>query len=296
MVGWCFEKAASRQPSRVAFRVMAVAASWLLSPVASAIDAPEFLQSYRVLPRFSELRESQSLHDFPPDRLYPVEGDFGFAWGLGYGLDWTGAPEVIQYGRFVEPDLRAPLGELLPAFLDIDSLFNLEDLEGQPLPLPFAAASFEVYRFTGLAADSAAASPLEQSLVELYAVRFNGWMYLRGETIPRSWFPNRSVYDLRVLARSGNWSDWNDDGVVDAADYTKIRDLGSVVAAPTTDGVAAAIAEWRGQFGEAVPGAELFESAIDTAIALQGANAVPEPASVILVVLAVKLGRGTRRS
>ncbi|MEO0531430.1 MAG: hypothetical protein AAF266_12775 [Planctomycetota bacterium] len=265
--------------------LMAFSAVALVGTSARGLDAPLLLDSYRVLPNFGSFVQTGGIAGVRNE--YPVEGNFDFATTWDYDFD-DPRLSIQRIAWFSEPDLRAPLGEMLPAFIDIDDLLNLEGLRGEWVPQPLAFTPFEVFRFEGLANDSDAASPLEQSLVELFAVRLGPWMYLRGETIPRPWFSDYFEYELRALARSGDWPDWNDDGVINAVDYATMRDGGT----PMTE---ESIADWQSAYGELAPDLEVFEAAIASALSQQGA-AVPEPASALMAAIVVTLGLRNRRS
>lgn len=258
----------------------------------SVAQPPDRLDHYRLLPSHSVMTQSGGFAG--TETRYRLRGEYDFL------QEWTGGTpteplELIP--RFDNVDIRAPLGPLLPAFIDVGHLFNMELLRGELIPQPFAFTPFEVFRFTGIANDSPAASPLEQSLVEMYAVTYGPWMYLRGETIPRPWTADYFEYDLRALARSGEWSDYNEDGVVDASDYTTIRDTASMIAAPTDQWLVEASARWRGHYGDRAPDLALFDQAIEVALSQQpGALTVPEPAALMLLVIAALTpGLGSRR-
>ncbi|QDT69562.1 hypothetical protein MalM25_25010 [Planctomycetes bacterium MalM25] len=275
------------------FSFLIVVAVTLGSTVASVATPPDRLDQYRLLPSHSVLTQSGGFAGV--ETRYRLRGEYDFL------REWSGGTpnEPLELTpRFDNVDIRAPLGPLLPAFIDVGHLFNMELLTGELIPQPFAFTPFEVYRFEGIANDSPAASPLEQSLVEMYAVTLGPWMYLRGETIPRDWVADYFEYDLRALARSGDWSDYNEDGVVDASDYTSIRDTASMLAAPSDQWLIEASAKWRGHYGDRAPALALFDNAIEVALSQQGgATAVPEPtALVLLVVAALTPGLGSRRS
>lgn len=262
-------------------RLIAVAFCSCLAAT-SVAQPPDRLDHYRLLPSHSELVQSGGFAGI--ETRYRLRGEYDFL------QQWTGGTpteplELVP--SFDNVDIRAPLGELLPAFIDVGFLFNMELLKGELIPQPFAFTPFEVFRFEGIANDSPAASPLEQSLVELYAVTYGPWMYLRGETTPRPWAADYFEYDLRALARSGEWSDYNEDGVVDASDYTTIRDTASKIAAPSEQWLVEASAKWRADYGDHAPDLSLFDQAIELALSQQGgAAAIPEPAGLMLLVIA----------
>lgn len=273
-------------------RLFAVAVCLGLAATSTA-QPPNRLEHYRLLPSHSELVQSGGFAGI--ETRYRLRGEYDFL------QEWTGGTpteplELVP--RFDNVDIRAPYGPMLPAFIDVGHLFNLELLRGELIPQPFAFTPFEVFRFEGIANDSPAASPLEQSLVEMYAVTYGPWMYLRGETIPRPWTADYFEYDLRALARAGGWSDYNEDGVVDASDYTAIRDTASMLAAPSNAWLEESSARWRNDYGDRAPDLALFDNAIELALSQQRDGVtIPEPAALMLLVIAALTpGLGNRRS
>lgn len=255
---------------------------------------PDQIDSYRVLPAYSTFTQSGGFAGV--NNLYEVEGEYDFR------QEWSGGTpdEPLDLSvRFTDTDLRAPLGDLLPAFIDVDETLNLGSLRGELLPQPFAFTPYEVYRFEGIINDGAPASPLESSTIELFAVTLGPWMYLRGETTPRPWMADFFEYEIRTLARTGDWGefpDWNDDGLIDAADYTVLRDLVESPALEPLVGWDRLFQELNTAYGEGVPSLDAFDAAIETALSQQTATAVPEPSMVVLLALAVTPALGSRRS
>jgi hypothetical protein len=179
---------------------------------------------------------------------------------------------------------------MLPAFIDVDHLLNLELLRGELLPLGIPTP---VYRFTGVINDGEPASPLESSTIELYAALSGPWMYLWGETTPRPWMADYFEYEIKAVARRGRWADWNDDGVVDAADYTVARDLQANLTAlpPEWHGE---LALWQSQFGETAPDADAMIASFSAALATSPALSIPEPSGLVLVAIGA-VGAARRR-
>src|SRR6476469_3101703 len=107
-------------------------------------------------------------------------------------------------------------------------------------------------------------------------------MYLRGATQPRPGSADYFEYQLRALAHKGPFADANADGVVDASDYTLLRK--TAVAAGTDATTGASMADWRAQFGEAIPNVAAMDAAISAATgsSLVASN-IPEPASWLLL-------------
>lgn len=276
------------------FALVAVLSVLCVAVSPSQAVPPDQIDSYRLLSRLSTLTQTGGFAGV--NNRYHVEGEYDFR------REWSGGrpSEPLELGvRFTDADLRAPLGELLPAFLDVDETLNLESLRGELLPQPFAFTPYEVYRLEGIINDGAPASPLESSTIELFAVTLGPWMYLRGETTPRPWMADFFEYEIRALARTGDWGDfpdWNDDGLIDAADYTVLRDLAEGPALEPPVGWDSLFQELNMAYGEGVPSLDAFDAAITNALSQQGATAVPEPSMLVLLALAVTPGLGSRRS
>lgn len=274
---------------RFSIRVTLVVAVAMLSAVPRSAEAvpPDRLDSYRVLSGVSTFRQTGGFAGVANE--YQLSGVYDFV------QEWSGGTPtdpLEQTARFDNADLRAPLGELLPAFIDVDETLSLESLRGELLPQPLAFTPFEVFRFEGIINDGAPASPLESSTIELFAVRRGPWMYLRGETTPRPWMADFFEYELRALARTGGWADQNEDGRIDAVDYTMMRDA-ALTAADAIDSHNL----WADQFGEQAPDLALFEGAIATALSQQSpAVSVPEPGGLLLIALVAMPALRSRRS
>ncbi|TWT99602.1 hypothetical protein Pla108_05450 [Botrimarina colliarenosi] len=247
-------------------------------PTAGWADPPDWLSHYRIVPRKSTLIESGGFTGWT--QRYRVHGQFDFLQLWTPGVPGDPQQRVVEFDN---ANVYAPLGEMLPAFYDVDDLFNLEGLAGKLLPL---GAPFDVYHFQGLGNTSAAASPLEQSTVNLYAALLGPWMYLYGETTPPPYSADYPVYQFQALAYQGRWADWNEDGVVDAADYTVMRDQQATLAASDFDETVA-IDDWRSQYGEREPDVAAFQAAFSAARAT--AVAVPEPGCAVLVAIGIAL-------
>jgi hypothetical protein len=156
--------------------------------------------------------------------------------------------------------------------IDVDEILNLEGLRGTQL---LVDSPFDVYRFTGTLPDD--------SSVELFAALAGEWMFIRGGTEPPPGSADFFEFDIRALARSRPFADFNADGVVDAADYVLARDSSWSGGEPETAG--AGLAEWRQQFGESVPDIAKMEVAISAAVAsFVSSDAVPEPACLSLAI------------
>jgi hypothetical protein len=97
-------------------------------------------------------------------------------------------------------------------------------------------------------------------------------------------------YELRMVARSRPFADFNGDGVVNAADYTVLRNSGGLSGAGTADAddvtAGAGYAEWKVQFGETIPDFAAIDATMSAAAAGFGAaSVVPEPTAIGLALL-----------
>ena len=234
-----------------------------------AQDPAELLDHYKLLPRLSTLHQSGGIAGF--DQNYRLLGKYDFRHGAG----WTAK------ASFENAEIW---GSLLsdgptPAFvIDVDEILNLEGLKGEALPV---AAPFDVFKFTGETSDG--------SSVQLFAAVIGPWMYVHGGTRPPVGSADFFEYDLRMVARSRPFADFNGDGVVNAADYTALRNSGGldgVGAASSNDVTAGAgYAEWKEQFGEAVPNFAGMDAMMSAAAAdFGGAAVVPEPMALTLAI------------
>lgn len=238
---------------------------------------PDSLQHFHVLPRVSVLHVQGGFIGL--DNRFRVQGEYDFLkeWSGGVPTDPAGVSPLRLNARFDNAEIWAsPIGgpgDVLPAFvLDVDQILNLEGLRGEPVP---SVSLFDVFRFDGRTSDG--------SRVELFTAQAGPWMYVQGTTTPPPGTADFFEYELRMLARTRPWADLNEDGVVDAADYTVARDLDPAM-----------LADWREQFGEWEP--DMFEMQAAMSAAVSAAQAIPEPGSLLLIALAATRVLGTRRS
>ncbi|MGD9632590.1 MAG: PEP-CTERM sorting domain-containing protein [Pirellulales bacterium] len=221
-------------------------------------------------------------------RLSVLHRTGGFA-GVSERLGLSGQFDVVQsplaiYPPIVAFDNAEVWGALIsdlphPAIVeDVDELLNLEGLHGRQLPV---MAPFDAYQFRGKLADD--------SSIELTAAKIGPWMYVRGFTTPPPGSADFFEYQLRMVGRSRPFADMNDDGKVDAADYTLLVDSeGQGAGALDAATAGATVADWREQFGESVPDFDQIDSLLagsGAGVALTGAAAVPEPATIAIALL-----------
>ncbi len=232
----------------------------------SLTQAPDVLRHYHLLPRFSQVHETGGFAGL--NNVYRARGEFDFLRHWDHGTFSAQFDDAEIWGTPISD------GPVIAVVLDVDHVLNLEGLRGELLPTlnPFA----NVYQFKGESPDS--------SFVNLFAYQRGPWLYLRGSTNPPPDVADFIEYDIHALARTGPWADMNDDGRVDAADYTYLRDhQGSDMGGLT-------LADWRQQFGEAAPDMATMETELFATISSAGvaASQVPEPATVGLAILVVR--------
>jgi hypothetical protein len=252
---------------RLFFVCLAVAsiAVCLSAQPSIAQDPPAVLDYYRLLPRLSTLRQTGGFAG--AENRYRLIGEYDFRHGRG--RDAMAAFENAEIWGSLISDQPTPA-----YVLDVDEILNLEGLKGEALPV---GGPFDVYRFRGVTSD--------ESTVELFAAVIGPWMYLRGATEPPPGSADFFTYQLRALARSGPFADFNGDGVVDAADYVALRRNGGAAGDESSAG--AGFAEWRQQFGERAPDVEAMDAMMSAAMASAATTAaVPEPACLGLAIFA----------
>jgi hypothetical protein len=242
----------------------------------------EQVDRYRILPRHSGLIQTGGFAGV--SNRYRLYGDYDF-------VQDRQSDSSRATAQFDNANVYAPLGPMLPAFIDVDHLLNLELLRGELLPLGIPTP---VYRFTGVINDGEPASPLESSTIELYAALSGPWMYLWGETTPRPWTADYFSYEIKAVARTGRSADWNEDGVVDAADYTVMRDQQASFATADYDW-ATAFDDWRAQFGEKAPDSDAMFASLSAAMATSTALAIPEPSCLVIVAIGATVLMFARR-
>jgi hypothetical protein len=226
---------------------------------AGAQDPSTVLNHYRVLPRFSTVHQTGGFAGF--DWQYRLLGEYDLARGNNLGTRAKFANAEIWGSRISAGPVTADV-------LDVDRVFNLEGLKSELLPV---AAPFDVYRFSGETSDG--------SSVNLFASMIGPWMYVRGGTQPPPGSADFFQYQIRMLARSRPFADFNDDGQVDSADFVLARNR----AAGGTD-----IHDWREQFGEVVPDVAAMDRQLSAAVG--SGSSIPEPSSLALLVIGTLLG------
>ncbi|QDU91435.1 hypothetical protein Pla175_48630 [Pirellulimonas nuda] len=233
----------------------------------------EVLEHFHVVPRLSTLQLTGGFAGY--DARYRLAGEYDF-YHSAAGFGGAGFLNAQVYCSVVSH------GPAPARVINVDQALNLSGLVGELLPL---GAPFDVYRLTG--------STAEGSSVELLAAMIGPWMYLRGGTQPPEGGADFFEYQLRAVARSQPFYDLNEDGVVDAADYTALRDgaAGSDLAG------AGGYEAWSAQFGEAVPDFSAYDPMMALAASAAGLaapvpEAVPEPSTLGLAAIVGAAGLG----
>lgn len=246
----------------------------ILAPGAAA-QPPDRLDHYHIVPGRSVFLQTGGFAGI--EQRYRLRGEYDFLrlWEGG-----TPDERLRSTARFDNADVRAPLGPMLPAFIDVDHLLNLEGLRGRLLPL---GAPFDVYKFEGRINDHGGDTPDEfSSSIDMYAALVGPWMFLYGETTPPVGSADFFEYEIRALARTGRpWADLNEDGAVDASEYAWWRE-GRGERRDVT------FADLRSQYGETPPDMDLLAAMLTSA--LQSAVATPEPTSIALMFFSACFG------
>lgn len=248
-------------------------------------DPPDLLRGYRFLPRHSTLEQTGGIAGV--NIRSTVYGRFDLVTGWEYQYD----PRPISihpFAKFENVDAWAsnPLTATPP--LNLNRILNLSGLQGSQLPV---AAPFDVYKFEGKTNDGSA--------VNLYASLIGRWLYLRGGTEPPAGSADFFTYHIHALARQRPFADFNQDDAIDGQDLTMwasnfgplpavMGDLlssGDANSDSTVDG--ADFLLWQQQSGETPPEMASLDGMLNAALAtLPAVSAVPEPATVTLLMLA----------
>lgn len=262
---------------RIKFLRLGMAVACVLAAVGSAEGQSLGLKvsTFKVVPKLSVLERSGGIAGV--SEQLRLSGSF----------DLQILPPAI-YPPYVAFDNAEIWGSLIsdlphPAVVeDVDDLLNLENLNGRML-----APQGELirYQFEGKLDDG--------SSIKLGAAKIGAWLYVRGFTTPPPGSADFFEYQLRMVARSGPFADLNDDGVVDAADYTLLRDgQGGDGTAAIESGAKATFDDWRAQYGERLPNFEEIDALVFGLASgfAASAAAVPEPTSAALMLLVAAAG------
>ncbi len=252
---------------------VAIVATMLFSFSASASLADVLVDRsdrYQLVPRYSVLGRTGG---FAGEAVrFRLTGDFQFDQTFDFGPFGS----YIQRGDFTRAEvwgsrISSPTPVITPV-IDVDEILNLKDIPGLLVP---SFGPFDVYLFQGQLDDG--------SDIELYTALFGDWMFLYGGTEAPAGSADFFEYKIRALARTRPWADMNDDGIIDGADYSLLRDsLDGAVGSATggnIDGLT--LEDWREQFGETLPDLAAIEGMFESSLSAS----VPEPGAIYLVVV-----------
>ena len=228
-------------------------------------NAPDILEHFHLLPRQSTLSISGGIAGI--DQSYPVRGEFDLIRFFREGA---------RHARFDNADILSPILSGFPAYIDVDELLSFEELQGDILPL---GAPFEVIEFNGETFDG--------QRFRMFTANVGPWLFLQGESIPPARSNDFFKYEIQGLARTSPWEDMNGDGVVDAADYTLIRD---------GDDSPARLDQWKEQYGQITPEVEELQLMFSSAVATASAIAIPEASGIMLLMLGLFPATMNRRT
>jgi hypothetical protein len=234
--------------------------SGLVAYPSFAHDTAEKYAHYQLRPIDSALQQS----DGAAVAEYQLFGDVVIRYG---GVFSTNACfEIADVGGSLSFDNPEPAIDI-----DVDETLSLENLTGAVLQ---SAAPTEVYRFRGHTIDGAS--------MNVFAAMNGAWVYLRGSSEPPPGSADFVTYNFHALGRSRPFADFNDDGVVDGADYVMIRKFPDSAVYP-----GATYDDWKEQFGERMLDVNAMDALISAAAGSSVAAAsVPEPGTVGLAIIA----------
>ena len=265
---------------------LAVIGAILFSLSASAALAevlPDRSDHYKLIPRYSVLGRSGGIvgdavrFRLSGDYLYDQSFEFG---PFGSYIQRAEFARAEVWGSLTTPYPTPAL--VTPAVvIDVDEILNLKNIPGHLVP---SFGPFDVYLFEGQLDDG--------SDIELYTALLGPWMFLYGGTEAPQGTADFFEYKVRALARTRPWADMNDDGVIDGADYTMIRNSLDDATGAITGGVSDGLTldDWNEQFGEVLPDLAAIEGMFESALAAS----VPEPGTLCLVLVGL-LGTVRRR-
>jgi len=251
--------------------VAAILVSLLSAPAAA--DPPDILRNYRLIPRHSTLEVTGGFAGVHLN--YDLFGRFGLVTGYDYSPLLVYPPILIPRADFVDVNVKALLNHpaAFAAPVPLERFVDLEALDG----------TFRDPRRLSFRGEDNQGAPFRLS-----AAIVGRLIHLTGKNdAPCCDFFN---YKLDAYAHLAPFADFNFDGIVDSADYTAWRDhLGMTSGATLEQGDADGdgdvdqddYALWRQDVGTTIDMAALADT---EGLSL---NAVPEPATISLLLLSV---------
>lgn len=196
--------------------------------ISTQAQVTDRVDSYRVIPHHSILFKRGGFAGV--DEQFRIIGDYDFIRQTDEGNISASFAYSELWGSIISEQPTIAVVE------DVDHILNLDELEGGLLPL---AHLLDVYEFEGSTSDG--------SSIQVHATTAGPWMYIRGRTTPPPDSADYFEYRIRLLARQEPYMDLNADGIINAADYTLLRDSGS-----------GHYSDCKSQFGERPPNVALL--------------------------------------
>lgn len=243
-----------------------VASAFLILTTGAAIAGSPFdvVKAYRFIPRLSDVVESGGITGRELD--YTVWGKFDLNFGPEVSI-----PELPIHPAFENVQSWLNPDSLLTYVLLTDEEFGLTRLEGN------------YHRQNRIVFEGATTKGTSVHLEAAFAGRL---LKLAGETHPACC--DQFAYSINAIAVTGPYTDFNFDGIVNAADYTILRNhLGMISGATLEQGDGdgdvdhADYAAWKHDLGNVLDDMLLFEP---PTISIAAA---PEPTALLLLVTAL---------
>jgi hypothetical protein len=264
--------------SFILFALMAVVFESLVGQASA--QPPDILRDYRFVTSHSDVHVSGGSPGYNMD--LSIAGKFGLVTGYDYGPSPTAQiPTLVPHAQFVDvhailfnPLSAAPLP--LPGW-DLDKTLNLSGLMGtfsDPSLLHFSGVDGQGIP---IMLDAALRGPF---------LHLTGTNYLPPTCVTCTQYVG---YKVDALALTRPYADFNLDGVIDGADFAIWRanigietDASFEQGDANGDGIvdAADYVIWRGSVGPATSLGVFADSGI-------GANVVPEPSTMVPMMIAV---------
>lgn len=260
--------------TRAFSRLVAFASLLSLSTAAVAAGPFDIVKTYRFIPRLSDVVESGGITGRELD--YSAWGKFDLNFGPEVSI-----PELPIHPSFENVQSWLNPDSPLTYVLITDEVFGLSRLEGN-------YKRQDRIVFTGTTAQG--------TPVKLEASFAGRLLKLTGETHPGCC--DQFAYSISAIAVTGPYTDFNFDGTVNAADYTVLRNhMGLASGAKLEQGDADGDGDvdrddyvaWKQDLGNSPAGAFLQEPPANNFAA------VPEPATIIVLVMALLAAPARRR-
>jgi hypothetical protein len=257
-------------------RLLSVAALVVsLAVVDASASHPDILRNYRFIPSRSTLEVTGGFAGI--EQTYHARGTFGLVTGFEEGVTCAAIgcppPPHIPFAEFVDVDAWLHPDGPLTYVLNLDETLNLSGLDGT-----FSTSSPERLHFRGLEGQG---WPFR-----LTAVRHGRLLHLFGEN--EEGCCDFFHYKFNAIAYQTPYADANLDGTVDAADYVAMRKSIDPAVTEGGSGSSSDLDLWLASFGDSID----FDAIMAEATS---ASAVPEPATIGLLMIGAWASTGGRR-